>query len=136
MTRVGPEWFWQICRFRAEAWGKSFPQKSTPASTFCLLYHIVLDIAEYDMISSTSHQAWLFYSPLALQASLLKDDLLDPVDPLLDDPVCAHAAIYAIHSIQPNRSEGRAVPFERKPAVRAKDCETRADLQDSVRFGQ
>ena len=39
------------------------------------------------MISSTSHQAWLFYSPLALQASLLKDDLLDPVDPLLDDPV-------------------------------------------------
>ena len=39
------------------------------------------------MISSTSHQAWLFYAPLALQASLLKDDLLDPVDPLLDDPV-------------------------------------------------
>jgi IS5 family transposase len=39
------------------------------------------------MISSTSHQTWLFYSPLALQASLLKDDLLDPVDPLLDDPV-------------------------------------------------
>src|SRR5438067_10665656 len=83
MTRVGPEWFWQICRFRAEAWGKSFPQKSTPASTFCLLYHFVLDIVEYDMISSTSHQAWLFYSPLALQASLLKDDLLDPVDTLL-----------------------------------------------------
>src|SRR5436305_7633196 len=87
MTRVGPEWFWQICRFRAEAWRKSFPQKSTPASTFCLLYHIVLDIVEYEMISSTSHQAWLFYSPLALQASLLKDDLLDPVDPLLEDPV-------------------------------------------------
>src|SRR2546425_583798 len=38
------------------------------------------------MISSTSHQSWIFYSPLAVQASLLKDDLLEPVDPLLDDP--------------------------------------------------
>jgi transposase, IS5 family len=38
------------------------------------------------MISSSSHQAWLFYSPLAKQAALLKDDLLDPVDQLLDDP--------------------------------------------------
>ncbi len=38
------------------------------------------------MIPSTSHQAWLFYSPLALQAALLKDDLLDPVDQLLEDP--------------------------------------------------
>ena len=38
------------------------------------------------MIASTSHQAWLFYSPLAKQAVLLKDDLLDPVDQLLEDP--------------------------------------------------
>jgi IS5 family transposase len=38
------------------------------------------------MIASTSHQAWLFYAPLAQQAALLKDDLLDPVDELLDDP--------------------------------------------------
>ena len=38
------------------------------------------------MIPSTSHQAWLFYAPLARQAVLLKDDLLDPVDALLDDP--------------------------------------------------
>jgi len=38
------------------------------------------------MIASSSHQAWLFYSPLAQQAALLKDDLLDPVDQLLDDP--------------------------------------------------
>ena len=38
------------------------------------------------MINSASHQAWLFYSPLALQAALLKDDLLDPVDQLLEDP--------------------------------------------------
>jgi len=38
------------------------------------------------MINSTSHQSWLFYSPLARQAALLKDDLLDPVDQLLEDP--------------------------------------------------
>ncbi len=35
---------------------------------------------------TTSRQTWLFYSPLAQQAALLKDDLLDPVDELLDDP--------------------------------------------------
>lgn len=38
------------------------------------------------MISTSQHQAWLFYRPLAKQAALLKDDLLDPVDHLLDDP--------------------------------------------------
>jgi IS5 family transposase len=38
------------------------------------------------MIAPSSHQAWLFYSPLAQQAARLKDDLLDPVDLLLDDP--------------------------------------------------
>jgi hypothetical protein len=38
------------------------------------------------MIAPSTHQTWLFYSPLAQQAALLKDDLLDPVDLLLDDP--------------------------------------------------
>lgn len=38
------------------------------------------------MIASTQQQAWLFYVPLAKQAALLKDDLLDPVDQLLEDP--------------------------------------------------
>ena len=38
------------------------------------------------MMASTSHQAWLFYFPLAQQAELLKDDLLDPVNQLLEDP--------------------------------------------------
>jgi len=38
------------------------------------------------MIASTHHQSWLFYLPLSRQASLLKDDLLDEVDLLLDDP--------------------------------------------------
>src|ERR1700756_2999217 len=38
------------------------------------------------MMASTQHQSWLFYLPLAKQAALLKDDLLEPVDYLLDDP--------------------------------------------------
>src|SRR5260370_27894880 len=38
------------------------------------------------MIASSSPPDWLFSSPLARQAALLKDDLLDPVDQLLDDP--------------------------------------------------
>jgi transposase, IS5 family len=37
------------------------------------------------MIASTHHQSWLFFLPLAQQAALLKDDLLEPVDHLLDD---------------------------------------------------
>jgi transposase, IS5 family len=43
------------------------------------------DIIEY-MITPAQHQSWLFYMPLAKQAALLKDDLLDPVDQLLEDP--------------------------------------------------
>src|SRR6266568_4130035 len=38
------------------------------------------------MIASTVHQSWLFFLPLSRQAALLKDDLLDPVDQLLEDP--------------------------------------------------
>jgi transposase len=52
---------------------------------FPLDFFIVLDLIDYDMISSIQHQSWLFFLPLAQQASLLKDDLLDTVDPLLDD---------------------------------------------------
>ena len=37
-------------------------------------------------MAPAQHQSWLFYLPLAKQAALLKDDLLEPVDPLLDDP--------------------------------------------------
>src|SRR5262249_39086061 len=44
------------------------------------------DSIEYAMIATIQHQSWLFFLPLAKQASLLKDDLLDPVDQLLDDP--------------------------------------------------
>src|SRR6202011_6385282 len=38
------------------------------------------------MIASTHHQSWLFFLPLPQQAPLLKDDLLAPVDHLLEDP--------------------------------------------------
>src|SRR6516225_9769145 len=38
------------------------------------------------MVDDSAHQSFLFYLPLAQQASLLKDDLLDPVDTLLADP--------------------------------------------------
>ena len=37
------------------------------------------------MIASTQRQSLLFFTPLAQQIALLKDDLLDPVDHLLDD---------------------------------------------------
>jgi len=54
--------------------------------TFLLTRCFLLDILEYAMIETTSRQSWLGYLPLARQAALLKDDLLDPVDKLLDDP--------------------------------------------------
>ena len=38
------------------------------------------------MTTSTHHQSFLFFLPLAQQVALLKDDLLEAVDPLLDDP--------------------------------------------------
>lgn len=38
------------------------------------------------MTASTQHQSFLFFLPLAQQVALLKDDLLEAVDPLLDDP--------------------------------------------------
>ena len=37
------------------------------------------------MLGAINHQSWLFFLPLAEQASLLKDDLLNHVDDLLDD---------------------------------------------------
>lgn len=38
------------------------------------------------MVGSTAHQPSLFYVAFAQQASLIKDDLLAPIDALLDDP--------------------------------------------------
>src|SRR5262249_20221090 len=61
-------------------------EKYRSARSFSLLFDSLLDIVEYEMIASSHHQSWIFYLPLAQQAALLKDDLLDPVDQLLDDP--------------------------------------------------
>ena len=63
--------------------------------------HNLLDSIEY-MISSTQHPPWLFYMPLAKQAALLKDDLLEPVDLLLDDP----QLIELVHSCLAKRWPG------------------------------
>ena len=60
--------------------------KKSGSCTFFLTCGFLIDIIDYDMIGTTSRQSWLFYLPLARQASLLKDDLLEPVDQLLDDP--------------------------------------------------
>src|SRR5256884_9645806 len=84
MTRVADETTWQICWFAYLC--SKFLRKCALISPFPLTMYILLDIIEYGMINSTSHQSWLFYSPLAKQAVLLKDDLLDPVDQLLEDP--------------------------------------------------
>jgi IS5 family transposase len=75
-----------FCRVANRAIGPGKIHREHLGSGFFLTFHIVLDSVEYDMISPTTHQSWLFYSPLAAQAGLLKDDVLDPVDPLLDDP--------------------------------------------------
>ena len=58
------------------------------------------------MIAPSSHQPWLFYSPLAQQAALLKDDLLDPVDQLLDDP----ALVELVRQCLAKRSPALLVP--------------------------
>ena len=39
------------------------------------------------MLSSTAHQASIFYAAFAREAALIKDDLLAPIDALLDDPI-------------------------------------------------
>ena len=54
------------------------------------------------MIASSAHQNWLFYSPLAQQAALLKDDLLDPVDRLLDDPTLVDLVLQCLAQRSPS----------------------------------
>src|SRR5215831_19977081 len=49
-----------------------------------ILMYYYIRIISY-MLTSINHPSWLFFLPLAQQASLLKDDFLDPVDDLLDD---------------------------------------------------
>lgn len=56
------------------------------------------------MMGTTSRQSWLFYLPLARQASLLKDDLLDSVDPLLDDPALVELVRQSLAARRPRSS--------------------------------
>src|SRR5258707_11781716 len=56
------------------------------------------------MINSPSHHTWLLYSSLSMQALLLKDDLLDPVDQLLEDP----ALVDLVHQCLAARSPASA----------------------------
>ena len=64
------------------------------------------------MIRTTARQPWLFYLPLARQASLLKDDLLDPVDPLLDDPTLVELVRQSLAARRPRSARtGRPRPF-------------------------
>ena len=76
------------------------------------------------MIAPTSHQDWLFYFPLAQQAALLKDDLLDPVDQLLEDIAgeCKQGAVEVVH-------HGRAVKHRLLEISRAAKCLTQANQQ-------
>jgi transposase, IS5 family len=53
------------------------------------------------MIASTLHQDWLFYTPLAKQAVLLKDDLIEPVDHLLDDAQLVELVRHCLASRSP-----------------------------------
>jgi IS5 family transposase len=53
------------------------------------------------MIGTIARQSWLFYLPLARQAALLKDDLLEPVDQLLDDPALVELVRQSLASRHP-----------------------------------
>jgi hypothetical protein len=56
-----------------------------------ILMYYYIRIIPY-MLSSINHQSCLFFLPLAQQASLLKDDLLDPVAmSFLTSLLCEHA---------------------------------------------
>src|SRR5260370_2983059 len=67
------------------------------------------------MIAPSSHETWLFYSPPAQQAARLKDDLLDPVDQLLDDPALVDLVrqCLAKHSPRSTRTGRRGMAADR-----------------------
>ena len=56
------------------------------------------------MIATTQRQSLLFFTPLARQITLLKDDLLDPVDHLLDDPELVDRVRACLIGRHPNSS--------------------------------
>jgi transposase, IS5 family len=60
------------------------------------------------MIASTQHQSLIFFLPLAKQVALLKDDLLEAVDPLLNDPALLELVRQCLASRSPqSTSTGR-----------------------------
>ena len=56
------------------------------------------------MIASTAHQSTLFYAAFGREAALIKDDLLDELDILLDDPELVRLARDALASRAPRSS--------------------------------
>ena len=63
------------------------------------------------MTTSTQHQSFLFFLPLAQQAALLKDDLLEAVDPLLDDPELIELVRQCLATRRPQSTRtGRPAP--------------------------
>ena len=91
------------------------------------------------MIGSTTRQAFLFYVPLAQQVSLLKDDLLDPLDELLDDPELVDLVRQRLSVFHSNRAPQHC-PGPSSPLLRCKAPErmvfsrtgTRGPLQPRV----
>jgi hypothetical protein len=61
------------------------------------------------MLTSTQHQSWFFYLPLAKQAALLKDDLLEPVDQLLDDPLLVGSDALSAGAPRSRAATGQAI---------------------------
>lgn len=60
------------------------------------------------MLTTTARQTSLFYAAFGQQASLIKDDLLDEVDALLDDPILVNTVALAQVGSAPNaRTMGR-----------------------------
>jgi hypothetical protein len=45
----------------------------------------VIDDIDYVLLTSTTHQSSLFYFAFDREAALIKDDLLEPIDRLLED---------------------------------------------------
>lgn len=61
------------------------------------------------MIGSTAHQTSLFFLALHREAALIKDDLLDPIDKLLEDEEIVRLARLALAARRPrSRTTGRA----------------------------
>ena len=62
------------------------------------------------MIAAAQRQSLLFFTPLAQQITLLKDDLLDPVDHLLDDQELVDRVRACLIGRHPNSSPALAAP--------------------------